>query len=49
MLVKTDGPAVLVELGYLSNKQEAIALRDRAIQQRLARCIANGIQLSFEP
>jgi N-acetylmuramoyl-L-alanine amidase len=49
VLVKTDGPAVLVELGYLSNRQEAISLRDRAMQQRLARCIASGIQRLFEP
>jgi N-acetylmuramoyl-L-alanine amidase len=49
VLVKTEGPAILVELGYLSNRQEAMLLRDRAMQQRLARCIASGIQLFFEP
>ncbi len=43
VLVNTSGPAVLVELGYLSNLQDAARLRDGAYQNRLAQAIANGI------
>ena len=43
VLVQTSGPAVLVELGYLSNSQDAARLRDPAYQNRLAQAIANGI------
>jgi len=44
VLVRTRGPAVLVELGYLSNSSEARLLRDGAFQSRLARALANGIR-----
>ena len=43
VLIYTQGPAVLVELGYLSNYQEATLLRDSNFQNRLAEAIANGI------
>ena len=43
VLVQTRGPAVLVELGYLSNAGEARLLRDGAFQNRLARALASGI------
>jgi len=43
VLIYTDGPAVLVELGYISNYQEAALLRDSAFQDRLAEAIAEGI------
>ena len=43
VLIYTEGPAVLVELGYLSNYQEAGLLRDSSFQNRLAEAIANGI------
>jgi N-acetylmuramoyl-L-alanine amidase len=43
VLIYTDGPAVLVELGYISNYQEAALLRDSTFQNRLAEAIANGI------
>jgi N-acetylmuramoyl-L-alanine amidase len=43
VLIYTEGPAVLVELGYLSNYQEAGLLRDGSFQNRLAEMIANGI------
>lgn len=43
VLIYTQGPAVLVELGYISNYQEAGLLRDSAFQDRLAQAIANGI------
>jgi N-acetylmuramoyl-L-alanine amidase len=43
VLINTSGPAVLVEIGYLSNAQDAARLRDPAFQNRLAQAIANGI------
>jgi N-acetylmuramoyl-L-alanine amidase len=43
VLVKTTGPAVLIELGYLSNRREARKLQDDAYQNRLAIAIAAGI------
>jgi len=43
VLVKTSGPAVLVEMGYLSNPREARKLLDSTFQNRLAVAIAAGI------
>ena len=43
VLVNTSGPAVLIELGYISNAQDCAHLRDPAYQNRLARAITNGI------
>jgi N-acetylmuramoyl-L-alanine amidase len=43
VLVQTSCPAVLIELGYLSNTQDAARLRDPAWQNRLAQAIAAGI------
>ncbi len=43
VLVQTGCPAVLVELGYLSNAQDAARLRDPYFQNRLAQAIADGI------
>jgi len=43
VLVHTDGPAVLIELGYLSNYEEALRLADSNFQNRLAAAIAQGI------
>lgn len=43
VLVKTTGPAVLIELGYLSNAREAAKLHTPAFQDRLAAAIATGI------
>jgi len=43
VLVDTVGPAVLVEMGYLSNRYEAGLLRDSSFQARMAQAIANGI------
>jgi N-acetylmuramoyl-L-alanine amidase len=43
VLIYTEGPAVLVELGYLSNYQEAALLKDISFQDRLAEAIAKGI------
>jgi len=44
VLVKTNCPAVLIELGYLSNAQDATRLADDAFRDRLAKAIADGIQ-----
>jgi N-acetylmuramoyl-L-alanine amidase len=43
VLVNTSGPAVLVELGYLSNVQDCARLRNPGYQDRLAQAIASGI------
>ena len=43
VLVQTQCPAILVELGYLSNRQEAMMLRQDAVRKKLARCVAEGI------
>jgi N-acetylmuramoyl-L-alanine amidase len=43
VLVTTRGPAVLIELGYLSNPREAVRLSDDAYQNRLAQAIVGGI------
>jgi N-acetylmuramoyl-L-alanine amidase len=47
VLVKTDCPAVLVEVGYLSNFWEAGKLRDPYMQRRLAQAIADGVVRSM--
>ncbi|TKJ33304.1 MAG: hypothetical protein CEE38_20870 [Planctomycetes bacterium B3_Pla] len=47
VLTGTRGPAVLVELGYLTNRHEAALLRDPAFQNRLAKAVANGISDYF--
>ncbi len=44
VLVRTRCPAVLVEMGYLSNPQEAALLGQADFQQRMARAIAAGIR-----
>ncbi len=43
VLVQTHCPAVLIELGYLSNAHEASRLRDDDYQDRLAQAIVDGI------
>jgi N-acetylmuramoyl-L-alanine amidase len=43
VLVQTTCPAVLVELGYLSNAADARRLQDNAFQNRLAQAITDGI------
>jgi N-acetylmuramoyl-L-alanine amidase len=43
VLVQTRCPAVLIELGYLSNAWEAARLRDGNYQDRLADAIVEGI------
>ncbi|MCU0915798.1 MAG: N-acetylmuramoyl-L-alanine amidase [Planctomycetes bacterium] len=43
VLVQTNCPAVLIELGYLSNTQDTLRLKDPAWQNRLAQAIVEGI------
>jgi N-acetylmuramoyl-L-alanine amidase len=43
VLVLTRCPAVLVELGYLSNSADARRLQDAAFQTRLAQAVTDGI------
>jgi N-acetylmuramoyl-L-alanine amidase len=47
VLVQTNCPAVLVEVGYLSNSWEAGRLRDPYMQKRLAQAIADGVVRSM--
>ena len=47
VLTGTRGPAVLVELGYLSNRREATLLRSSSFQNRLAQAVADGISDYF--
>jgi N-acetylmuramoyl-L-alanine amidase len=47
VLTGTRGPAVLVELGYLTNRREAALLRDPSFQNRLAEALAEGISDYF--
>lgn len=47
VLTGTRGPAVLVELGYLSNRREAALLRSGSFQNRLAQAVADGISDYF--
>jgi N-acetylmuramoyl-L-alanine amidase len=47
VLTDTRGPAVLVELGYLSNRSEATLLRSSSFQTRLAQAVADGISDYF--
>ncbi len=44
VLTDTTCPAVLIEMGYLSNQWEAKRLRNVNIQQRMAKAIANGVK-----
>jgi N-acetylmuramoyl-L-alanine amidase len=48
VLTGTRCPAVLVEMGYLSNRSEASLLRSGSFQDRLARAVADGISDYFE-
>jgi N-acetylmuramoyl-L-alanine amidase len=47
VLTGTRGPAVLVEMGYLSNRSEAALLRSGSFQDRLAQAVADGISDYF--
>jgi N-acetylmuramoyl-L-alanine amidase len=47
VLVGTNMPAILIEMGYLSNKIEAKKLNSKTYQKRLAKYIADGIENYF--
>ena len=47
VLVGTNMPAILIEIGYLSNKQEAKRLNTKSYQKRIAKYIAEGIDNYF--
>ncbi len=49
VVAKTHSPALLVELGFLSNPAEAQMLSQAAHRQRLANAIAHGIADALEP
>lgn len=49
VLRKTAMPAVLVELGFISNPAEERLLRDPAWQEKAARAIATGIMAHVDP
>lgn len=44
VLLGTDMPSALIEIGFLSNKHEALRLSDPAYQQLLARGICAGVE-----
>lgn len=43
VLTQTDAPACLIEMGFISNDEEAALLNDPAWQRRMAAAIARGI------
>ncbi len=47
VLKSPDTPSVLLELGYLSNREDAARLTDPAYQRRLARAIRKAIEEYF--
>lgn len=49
VLRDTPAPAILIELGFLTNAQEFPLLAESAGQQRLASAIARGLQEAFAP
>jgi len=47
VLVGSSMPAILIETGFISNKQEALRLSNRTYQKRYAKYIADGIDNYF--
>ena len=47
VLVGTQMPAILIETGFISNKKEALRLKNRTYQKRYAKYIAEGIDNYF--
>lgn len=43
VLTQTNCPAILIELGYLTNRVDATNLSNSAYRQKLAQAIANGV------
>ncbi len=48
VLKAPDIPSILVETGFMSNKQEANLLKQKGHQQKIARAIRSGIDAYFE-
>ncbi|MCP5412564.1 MAG: N-acetylmuramoyl-L-alanine amidase [Alphaproteobacteria bacterium] len=49
VLVAPDVPAVLIELGYLSNRSDAAQMNTDAWRARVARAIADAVDAHFAP
>ena len=49
VLVAPDVPAVLIELGYLSNRQDAAQMNTEAWRARVAEAIADSVDRQFAP
>ena len=49
VLVAPDVPAVLIELGYLSNKGDAAQMNTSAWRARVALAIADAVDAHFAP
>ena len=47
VLVGTQMPAILIETGFISNKSEALRLKNKTYQKRFAKYIAEGIDNYF--
>lgn len=47
VLKKVSAPAVLIELGYISNKSEESLLNSRSYQNKISGAIADGIYAYF--
>lgn len=45
---KSEMPAVLIEVGFLSNAEEVKLINDNDYQDRLAKAIVRGIDKYFE-
>lgn len=48
LLARSDLPAMIVEVGYLTNKQEALRLSESDYRQKLAEGLFQGILKAFE-
>ena len=44
MVRETDAPAILVELGFISNPQEELLLNDPKFRSKLAAALSEGIE-----
>jgi len=48
LLTRTEVPTVIVECGFLSNKEEAEKLSDNTYQEEISKVIVRGIESCFE-
>ena len=47
LLLRTEVPTVIVECGFLSNKEEAEKLSDNQYQEEISKVIVDGIESCF--